>query len=92
MLTNNQPAVYILFVGMRETNRWSSFGWQPLWVGSCGSGPALFRENRNGSPFCFVVVDKLSSKVETARRLPQVKHSLARDYFYSKLDIRNYVC
>lgn len=30
LLQNNTPAVYILFVGMRETNRWSSLGWQPL--------------------------------------------------------------
>ena len=33
LLPNNVPAVYILFVGMRETNRWSSLGWQPLMGG-----------------------------------------------------------
>ena len=30
LLQNNTPAVYLLFEGMRETNRWSSLGWQPL--------------------------------------------------------------
>jgi hypothetical protein len=30
LLPNNLPAVYILSVGMRETNRWSSLGWQSL--------------------------------------------------------------
>ena len=30
MLPTNQQVVHILFVGMRETNRWSSLGWQPL--------------------------------------------------------------
>ena len=30
LLPTKLSAVYILFVGMRETNRWSSLGWQPL--------------------------------------------------------------
>ncbi len=34
-------------------------------MGSCGSGPALFRENQNGSPFYVVAVDKLSTKVSS---------------------------
>ena len=34
-------------------------------MGSCGSGPALFREKRHVSPFCFVAVEKPSTKASS---------------------------
>ena len=42
LLSTKLSAVYILAVGMRETNRWSSLGWQPLVGGILRLGTYTF--------------------------------------------------
>jgi hypothetical protein len=60
VLPTNVPAVYILFVGMCETNRWSSLGWQPLVGGILRLGTYILGESQYCSLFCFIAVEKLT--------------------------------